>query len=479
MTRTSDAVPNEELHTQIQYRLIEKLSESERRYRELVQNLREIVFRCDGDGQLVFLNRAWTETLGYSEAESLGRSLTDFLIPNQPQYQQQLAIWQQQQATVTAEELPFSHHSGEILWLEISARADQRGGYAGSLVNISERKQAEMALTELNATLENRIHQRTYQLQKTNQQLQASERQLRAQAAELDQAFQHLKETQSQLVQTEKMSSLGQLVAGIAHEINNPVNFIEGNLIHAHSYTETLLKLLSAYQTHYSSPPPQIQADIEDGELEFLIEDFPKLLASMKTGATRISQIVTSLRNFSRLDETGIKRVDIHQGIDNTLLILGHRLRATPYRPAIKVIRKYGTLPAVECFAGKLNQVFVNLLGNAIDALESPKASEIEWQPKLHIQTAMTKNNQVKIAIADNGSGMSDQVKQRIFEPFFTTKPIGQGTGLGLSMSYQIIVEQHQGSLTCQSTPNQGSQFAIVLPIIHSNFGKYSASQIT
>lgn len=471
MIGESGVVSNDELHTQIQYRLIERLSESERRYRELVENLSEIVFRCDSNGQLVFLNRSWTETLGYGEADSLGRSLTDFLAINQPEHHQQLENWQQQRLIVTAEELPFCHQSGKILWLELSARADKSGGYAGSLVNITERKQAEIALSELNETLEHRINQRTYQLQQANQQLQTSEKQLRAQAAELDQTLQHLKETQSQLVQTEKMSSLGQLVAGIAHEINNPVNFIEGNLIHAHSYTQTLLKILSLYQTQYPTPHPQIQAEIEGDDLEFLADDFPKLLASMQTGAARISQIVTSLRNFSRLDETGIKRVDIHQGIENTLLILAHRLRSTPLRPAIEVIKDYSTLPLIECFAGRLNQVFMNLLSNAIDALDYPPVSATEWQPTLRIHTANAENNQIKIAIADNGIGMTDSVRQRIFEPFFTTKPIGRGTGLGLSMSYQIIVEQHQGSLTCRSTPNQSSEFCIVLPIMHPVWG--------
>ena len=356
------------------------------------------------------------------------------------------------------------------MWLEVSARADKSGGYTGSLVNITERKQAELALTELNATLEHRINQRTHQLQQTNQRLQSSEKQLRAQTTELDQTLQHLKATQSQLVQTEKMSSLGQLVAGIAHEINNPVNFIEGNLIHAHQYAQTLLSLVLLYQTYYPAAHPQIQTAIDADDLEFLMDDFPKLLTSMQAGAARISQIVTSLRNFSRLDETGIKRVDIHQGLDNTLLILGHRLRSTPYRPAIEVIREYSPLPTIECAAGQLNQVFMNLLSNAIDALEHPKLSAAEWQPTLRLQTKSTENNQIKIAIADNGNGMTDAVKRRIFEPFFTTKPVGQGTGLGLSMSYQIIVEQHQGALTCESTPNQGSEFCITLPITHPGF---------
>jgi two-component system, NtrC family, sensor kinase len=280
---------------------------------------------------------------------------------------------------------------------------------------------------------------------------------------ELQQTLQELQQTQTQLVQSEKMSSLGQLVAGVAHEINNPVNFIYGNLTYADEYIQDLLKLVQVYQQHYSNPVSEVQTVIAGIELDFLTADLPKLIASMKVGAERIREIVLSLRVFSRLDEAEMKAVDIHECIDSTVMILGHRLKSQRDREEIQVIREYGNLPVVECYPGQLNQVFMNIIGNAIDALEISK-DNTEIYPTIHIRTK-TEGDRVIICIADNGSGMTKEVKQKIFDPFFTTKPVGIGTGMGLAISYQIVTEKHRGSLHCVSQPGQGTEFAIVIPV--------------
>lgn len=287
---------------------------------------------------------------------------------------------------------------------------------------------------------------------------------------ELQQALTQLHKTQLQLVQTEKMSSLGQLVAGVAHEINNPVSFIHGNITYIDNYTQDLLKLVQAYQAHYPNPPQTLQATLDEVELDFLNEDLFKLLQSMKVGTERIGQIVLSLRNFSRLDESEFKTVDLHEGIENTLLILQHRLKAKLESPAIEVVKNYSQLPSVECCAGELNQAFMNLLANAIDALEESARHQtktnLQIQPgKIWISTQVISHNQVQIAIADNGSGIPKTLQARIFDPFFTTKPIGKGTGLGLSISYQIITQKHHGKMWCYSTPGEGTKFVIEIPI--------------
>lgn len=296
---------------------------------------------------------------------------------------------------------------------------------------------------------------------------------LEAANRELEQTLQQLKQMQAQLVQTEKMSSLGQLVAGVAHEINNPVNFIYGNLTHASNYAQDILHLLKLYQCTYPDPTPTIQETIEAREIDFLQEDLPKTLASMKLGAERIQQIVLSLRNFSRLDESEMKTVNIHDGIDSTLLILQHRCKSTSTHKPIEIRKQYGKIPLMACYAGQLNQVFMNILSNAIDALEEAeaKAKNPEWNAAITIQTepGYLQNSPnlpcVVIRITDNALGMSETVHQRLFNPFFTTKPVGKGTGLGLSISYQVVVEKHQGQLECISTPGQGTTFVITIPI--------------
>ncbi|MEA5600992.1 sensor histidine kinase [Nostoc sp. UHCC 0252] len=290
-----------------------------------------------------------------------------------------------------------------------------------------------------------------------------------AQSKKLEKSLRELQQTQAQLVQAEKMSSLGQLVAGVAHEINNPVNFIYGNLKYAKDYTQCLLNLVYLYQQFYDNPVSDIQKYIKEIELDFLLDDLPKILNSMEVGAERISEIVLSLRNFSRLDEAEKKRVDIHQGLDSTLLILQSRFKDSVDHPGIKVVKNYGDLPLIDCYAGQLNQVFMNIISNAIDALDnydSKRAiAEIHSNPnKITITTEVIETNCV-IRIADNGSGITQAVKERLFDPFFTTKPVGKGTGLGLSISYQIIVEKHGGTLRCISEPGQGTEFWIEIPL--------------
>lgn len=315
---------------------------------------------------------------------------------------------------------------------------------------ITERQRAESALQQLTRELETRVQERT---------------------AELSEALNHLKQAQTQLVQTEKMSSLGQLVAGVAHEINNPVNFIHGNLEFAHQYIQETFDLINFYETETSLTRSEIQDKLEEIEWEFIKEDLPRLITSMQVGTERIREIVLSLRNFSRLDEADVKAVDIHLGLESTLMLLGHRLKATSDHPAVTVIKAYGDLPLVECYAGQLNQVFMNILSNALDAFDEQNQSrlfaEIKAAPnQIKISTAVSENEKwIEIRIQDNGVGMTPAVKAKIFDYLYTTKPVGRGTGLGLSISYQIVVEKHGGRLSCESELGKGTTFIIEIPL--------------
>ena len=312
------------------------------------------------------------------------------------------------------------------------------------------------------------------------------------QAPELEQALDALQKTQSQLIQSEKMSSLGQLVAGIAHEINNPINFIYGNIHYAQDYVRDLMNLLQVYQAQYPSPSPIVEEEIESIDLDFLLADLPRLFQSMQMGAERIKQIVLSLRTFSHMDEAEYKTVNIHEGIDSALLLLDHRIRGTDggvsgcgvsascgmgssSRPCRSIIlhRHYGTLPMVSCYPGKLNQVFMNILTNAIDAIEAAEeaaeataGSGQNPSPSITIITHyLEETDCVEIIIQDTGIGMEESIQRQIFDPFFTTKAVGKGTGMGLSTSYEIITERHQGDLISRSSVGEGSEFQIVLPI--------------
>lgn len=293
-----------------------------------------------------------------------------------------------------------------------------------------------------------------------NKQLRDSEAQQRQKNEELQSALDTLKSVQTQLIQAEKMSGLGQLVAGVAHEINNPVNFIHGNLRHAQNYTKDLLELVMLYQQHYPAPAEEIKDYLDEIELDFLQSDLNKLLASMSLGTLRIREIVLSLRNFSRTDEGAFKSVNLHEGLDSTLMILRHRLKPTPKSPAVTVVRDYDVLPDVDCYPGQINQVFMNILANALDAL-----APLGEKAVITIRTSLVGDDSVEISIVDNGPGIPDAAKSRIFDPFFTTKPVGKGTGMGLSISYKIIVEQHSGKLECFSSAEQGTEFVIRMPI--------------
>ncbi|MEO1094714.1 MAG: ATP-binding protein [Cyanobacteria bacterium J06638_28] len=290
------------------------------------------------------------------------------------------------------------------------------------------------------------------------------------QAKGLEETLLDVHQNQAQLIQTEKMASLGQLVSGIAHEINNPVNFIHGNLRHADDYVQNLLDLIQVYQKHYPEPVSEIDSRIEDIELDFIQEDLPQLLSSMRIGSERIREIVLSLRNFSRIDESECKAVDIHEGLESTLLLLKHRIEAKPGKPSIKVVRDYSDLPLVECYPGQLNQVFMNILANAIDALTETNSQRNPQEVnddagQITIRTTVLDSQQVEIAIADNGLGMPKQIQDQIFTPFFTTKSIGKGTGMGMTISYQITTEKHGGKLLCFSSLGEGTEFVIQLPL--------------
>jgi signal transduction histidine kinase len=314
------------------------------------------------------------------------------------------------------------------------------------------------------------VRQKAQALKTSNQQLEAQVS-LRTQA--LQQSLEDFQRSQAQLIQAEKMSGLGQLVAGIAHEVNNPINFIYANVKPAQQYALDLLALVGCYARHYPQPHPDILDLTETIDLAFISEDLPNLLTSMKSGADRIRDLVLSLRNFSRLDESDRKVVNLHDGIKSTVLILQHRLKATPdglrptggHRPEIQLVYDYGDLPPVHCYPGQINQVLMNILANGIDALEESVLKTGLIHPTIRIETTLLRPEIVQIRMIDNGPGIPEAIRQRIFDPFYTTKPIGKGTGLGLSISYQIVVEKHAGKLECFSEPGQGTEFRIQLPV--------------
>ena len=346
---------------------------------------------------------------------------------------------------------PQMHGDGTQTWVETNKaplhnQAGQVIGILGTYQDITQRRKSEIKLQELNQKLQR-------------------------QAVELSAAMGELKQSQMLLVQSEKMSALGNLVAGVAHEINNPVGFLSGNLRPAQDYISDLFMLLDCYQTTFPEPGEAIKRTMEDIDFAYIREDLPKLLSSMKEGAKRIHNISVSLRTFSRTDTAVPTDYSIHEGLDSTLLILTHRLKANEQRPEIQVVTQYGSLPVVECFAGQLNQVFMNILVNAIDALDESSRSRsfqaTEAKPnQITITTkACEDRRHIQIRIADNGPGIPADTLTKIFEQYFTTKAVGKGTGIGLAISHQVIVEKHGGQLTVHSEPGEGTEFTITLPI--------------
>ncbi|MEX0270109.1 PAS domain S-box protein [Leptolyngbyaceae cyanobacterium UHCC 1019] len=418
-----------------------KLQEREAFLRTIFDGVQQEIFvvNVTDTGDLRFGGWNWysEKLIGMTSADAVGKTPEDvFGIELGPQVRQQFSQCLTLQSKVTYEEHLTLENESVWLLTTLNPQFDESGRLyriVGTSLDIGDRKRAEALLHEKNRDLE--------------------------------QTLAELQHTQTQLIQSEKMSSLGQLVAGVAHEINNPVNFIHGNLSHAHDYTQDLIGLVELYQIHVPNPPAIIQTTTNTIDLDFLKEDLPKVLSSMRVGSERIREIVRSLRTFSRLDEAEFKAVDIHEGIDSTLMILQSRLKAKSDSPSIQILKEYGTLPLVDCYPGQLNQVLMNILSNAIDALEEARSKSATFSPLITICTRVLPINRIAIEIADNGAGMNEQVRSRLFDPFFTTKTVGKGTGLGLSISYQIVAEKHKGRLTCHSATGQGAKFIIEIPI--------------
>ena len=286
-------------------------------------------------------------------------------------------------------------------------------------------------------------------------------------------SLQKLHATQAQLIHNEKMLGLGQLVAGVAHEINNPVTFIHANLDHLEDYQQSLMSVLSAYEKAYPNPSSAVKESIEMEELDFIQADLPRILDSMRSGTQRISGIITALRNFSRLDESGFKRTNLREGLESTLALLDHRLKRVGDRPTIQVDIQWNNVPLVQCDPAALNQVFLHILTNAIDAIERLEQCHDNdsdpYQGRIKIRCKQTPTGLVNLRVSDNGIGMDAAVRQRIFEPFFTTKAVGQGTGMGLALVHQIVVQLHGGRIKCKSSPWEGSTFRIALPVTRAD----------
>jgi PAS domain S-box-containing protein len=411
--------------------------ETQQRLQAILDYAPTVIFIKDIDSKYLTINRQIQHLLNLSPEDCLGKTDRE-LFPEEVARKFQAHDRQiiERNIPVTVEhEISVGDRQYTYLTIKFPLKnvVGETYAFGGIATDITERKKAE------------------YQLQQKTRQLETT--------------LLELRKTQAKLIQTEKMSSLGQLVAGIAHEINNPINFIHANLNHARMYMEDIFKLLQLYQSQLSTESLEIQEQLEDMDWEFVLEDLPKLLGSMQVGTQRIRNIVRSLRTFSRLDETGIKRSDVHEGIESTLMMIQHRLIPKPGCSDIQVIRDYGELPLVECDAGQLNQVFLNILTNAIDALDEVIVEPECTEPTILIRTEVLGGDRITIRISNNGPHIPEEVQKQLFDPFFTTKPVGRGTGIGLSISYQIVTEHHGGSLQCVSAPGKGAEFMIKLPI--------------
>ncbi len=420
------------------------LAESEAQNRAILQAIPDIMMRFNRAGVCLSYSNPMQSSGMLSGRDPTGRNIVDYLPPEIHQLRSHYM-------TIALETRQTQIYEQEVI---IAGRVQQEEvriipieGMEEVLVMIRDINEQQAALRERKQA-ENLLKERT---------------------AELEATLQRLQNTQVQLIQSEKMSSLGQLVAGIAHEINNPVSFIYGNTQHATNYVNDLIELVHLYQENYPEPPLVISEYMEEINLEYLVSDFSKLLESIENGAIRIRDIIKSLRMFSRLDESACKTIDIHENIDSTLMILQGRFNGRDGKPEIQLVKNYGDLPRIQCYSGLLNQVFVNLLMNATDAIEqyrdgldTPQLSE--YRGMITITTSLTATNQTIISIHDNGCGMNAQIQEKIFNPFFTTKPIGQGTGMGLAISYQIITENHHGEISLSSELGKGTEITLTLP---------------
>jgi signal transduction histidine kinase len=354
-------------------------------------------------------------------------------------------------------------HQGKLLGILYLENNLVTGAFTSHRVELLNLLCAQAAISLENAQLYKRA-------QNYAQQLEQSFAESQQKSEDLQQALQDLQQTQLQMVQSEKMSALGNLVAGVAHEMNNPLGFIAASLKLAKPTFTGIVEHLKLYQESFANPGDEIKDHAEEIDLEYSLEDLPKMIDSMSMACDRLKNISTSLRTFSRADQDYKVPFNIHEGINSTILILKHRLKTNDLRPAIEVVTNYGNLPQIECFPGQLNQVFMNILANAIDALEESNHGrsfeEIKANPNLITITTSIENNLVKIAIADNGKGMNESVKSKVFDHLFTTKAVGKGTGLGLAIAQSIVVEKHNGSLKVNSTLGEGTEFVITLPIL-------------
>ena len=426
-----------------------QLRASEARFQKLAANLPGTIYQLrlapDGSLSTPYISSGCA-TLYEVPPEDFMTGIKDFRSMEHPDDRSivtQAIIHAAQTLTPFEHELRIVTPSGRVKWIQAASRPERQADgsivWDGVNIDISDRKAAELAIQQKTEALE--------------------------------QALQELQQAQLQIVQSEKMSALGNLVAGVAHEINNPVGFIAGNLQPALEHIKDTFRLLELYQQEYPHPIAVIQDEIEAIDLEYVREDLPKLIGSMKLGVERIRSISTSLRTFSRADKDYKVPFNIHEGIDSTILILKHRLKANGSRPAIEVVTDYGSIPVIECFPGQLNQVFMNILANAIDALEESNqrrsSDDIQAIPnRIAIQTRLTEaRKHITICITDNGVGMTEDVKRRVFDHLFTTKAVGQGTGLGLAIANQIVVEKHGGEIKVNSTLGKGTEFVITLPV--------------
>jgi len=438
------------------------LHQSEIRFKSIAANVPAMLYQfrlhADGHYSVPYISAACEEVYELSaETVQQNPQLLVDLINADDRINLELAMCQSAELlSAWNSEHRLTTPSGQSKWVQMASRAQPIAEgdtlWSGMIIDITARKRAEASL-------------------------QKSEHRLRSQTKQLKATLKKLKYAQVKLVQSEKMSSLGQLVAGIAHEINNPANFIYGNLEHIREYTQDMLKLIRLYQAHYPTPNSTIQTLTDELELDYVASDLPKLLDSLNSGIERIRSIVLSLRNFSRLDETGLKQVDIHEGLENTLMLLAGRLKATVSRPAIEIIKAYERIPTVDCYASQLNQVFMNVLANAIDCIDECSEQSAEAVELMGPQGTLLRSHQIMlqtfqregrivIQIANSGPPIPQETAQRMFDPFFTTKSVGKGIGMGLAISYQTIVDLHKGSFEYMQTADGKTAFVIEIPAV-------------